>query len=251
MLMAVLGASTIDIKASFVSEPVSNAVLISWGLSHYYAVIAPLYALSKIIVNQYNKNCNNDDETFNEYVEEHDNHTALRYASPVLAIAPIITLVGMVECTTIYEHIDKYIDKCRYYNIKDIDRINSKVLVASLIMLTGCIANYVSTCLENHTAQVIEDAQKASKFQNKVQEIVLNLLSQGLDLDSVANVTGVSVEDIQQLQVSKESSNIQSKVEKIICNLLQKGLDLDFIANVTGVSVEDIQLLQEQLSKKA
>jgi hypothetical protein len=74
------------------------------------------------------------------------------------------------------------------------------------------------------------------------EEIAINLLRRGRQIDTIASTTGLSLEDIHQLQ-----QQLYNRSQEFALHMLSRGAEIDIITRVTGLSLEEIEQLQQQI----
>jgi hypothetical protein len=77
------------------------------------------------------------------------------------------------------------------------------------------------------------------------EEAVTNMLRAGKEINAIAARTGLSIEEIQQLQ-QQQTTQSYSHAQEVALEMLGKGAAHDIIALVTRLSIEEIQQLQQQ-----
>jgi hypothetical protein len=75
------------------------------------------------------------------------------------------------------------------------------------------------------------------------EEVVLGMLRAGRNIDEIAAHTGLSIEEIQQLQ-QQQTTHSYNHAQEVAIEMLGKDAALDIIALVTRLSIEEIQQLQ-------
>jgi predicted transposase YdaD len=76
--------------------------------------------------------------------------------------------------------------------------------------------------------------------ERQKQAIALNMIRKHLDLETIAEVTGLTIAQLQQLQSQAEQNYA------ITINLLRSGLAIESIAQDTGLTIEQLQQLQAE-----
>ncbi|MCK6511058.1 hypothetical protein L6R29_13935 [Myxococcota bacterium] len=80
------------------------------------------------------------------------------------------------------------------------------------------------------------------------QEIIEKMLGQGLPPQVVANFTGLSVEEVEEIKEARREKT-QSK-QRVVLRMLERGFSVEEIVDVTEMKREEIERIQEQTSSK-
>jgi predicted HTH domain antitoxin len=74
------------------------------------------------------------------------------------------------------------------------------------------------------------------------QRIALNLLRKNISLETISEVTGLSIDRLQKLEQGVEQGRDRER-QTIALNLLRENIPLETIAEVTGLTIDRLQQL--------
>jgi hypothetical protein len=81
------------------------------------------------------------------------------------------------------------------------------------------------------------------------QEIVVRMYVQSFDNETIANATGLSINQVNEQILHVKSGELIRSFE-IASNMIHTGFDLDFVANVTGIQKSAVEELKKEMIEK-
>jgi hypothetical protein len=97
--------------------------------------------------------------------------------------------------------------------------------------------------------QKVASETYGSLNEKSKQEIVVRMYVQSFDNETIANTTGLTLNQVNEQILHVKSGELIKSFE-IASNMIIAGLDLDLVANVTGLQKSAVEELKKEMIEK-